>query len=144
MYQRMKNQTEVLAENLKLSEVSKKLWTYLIVDFTMKLLVARKNVILIVYNRLSKMTHFVATTKRILVKGLARLFRDNMWKLHRLLKSIILDMRLQFAVELMKELNKMLGIEMKLSTSFYPQTDGQTERMNQEPGKYLWFFVNHK
>ena len=38
----------------------------------------------------------------------------------------------QFAVYLTKELNKMLEIEIKLSTVFYPQTDGQTEQMNQE------------
>ena len=38
----------------------------------------------------------------------------------------------QFAVELTKELNRMLGIKTKLSTTFHPQTDGQTERINQE------------
>jgi len=45
-------------------------------------------------------------------------------------------------VELIKELNKMLGIEMKLSTSFHPQTDSQTERMNQKLEQYLQFFVD--
>jgi len=66
-----------------------------------------------------------------------------MWKLHELLESVILDREPQFAVELMKELNRMLGIKMKLSTVFYPQTDGQTERMNQELEQYLRFFVGH-
>jgi len=65
------------------------------VDFIMKLpLVARKDAILVVYNRLSKITHFVATTEGTLVKGLARLFRDNIWKLHGLLESIVLDREL--------------------------------------------------
>jgi len=59
-----------------------------------------------------------------------RLFRNNLWKLHGLLESVILDRGLQFVVELTKELNRMLKIEMKLSTLFYPQTDGQMERMN--------------
>jgi len=81
---------------------------------------------------LSKMTHFVATTEGTLAEGLARLFRDNMWKLHGLLESIVSDRGLQFAAEMTKELNNMLGIETKLLTSFHPQTDGQTERMNQE------------
>ena len=59
---------------MKLSEVLEKPWTHLIVDFITKLpLVAGKDVILVVCNRLSKITHFVAT----LVEGLARLFRDN-------------------------------------------------------------------
>jgi len=38
----------------------------------------------------------------------------------------------------------MLGIEMRLSTAFHPQIDGQTERMNQELEQYLWFFVEHR
>jgi len=90
------------------------------------------------------MTHFVATTDRILAERLARLFKDNVWKLHGLLESMIPDRRPQFAVELMKELNKMLGIETKLSTSFHLQTNGQTKRMNQELEQDLQFFVNHK
>jgi len=44
----------------------------------------------------------------------------------------------------MKELNRMLGIEMRLSTVFHSQTDGQTERINQEFEQYLWFFVEHR
>jgi len=43
-------------------------------------------------------------------EGLARLFRDNMWKLHGLPKSIMSDKGLQFAAEIIKELNRMLGI----------------------------------
>ena len=46
--------------------------------------------------------------------------------------------------ELTKELNKMLGIKTKLSTAFHPQTDGQTERMNQEVEQYLRFFIEHR
>jgi len=45
-------------------------------------------------------------------------------------ESIISDRGPQFAAGLMKQLNQMLGIEMKLSTAFHPQTDEQTERMN--------------
>ena len=76
--QRMKSRTEVPVGKLKLSEVPKKPWMYLIVDFITKLLlVAEKDVILVVYNRLSKMIHFVATTERMMTEGLVRLFRDN-------------------------------------------------------------------
>ena len=50
----------------------------------------------------------------------------------------------QFAAKLTKELNKILRIETKLLTAFYPQTDGQTEQMNQELEQYLWFFVDHR
>ena len=62
------------------------------VDFITKLLlVARKDAILVVYNRLSKMMYFVTTTEETLVERLVRLFRNNMWKLHRLPESMVLD-----------------------------------------------------
>jgi len=54
------------------------------------------------------------------------------------------DREPQLAAELTKELNRMLGIETKLSTVFHLQTDGQTERMNQELEQYLRFFVDHR
>ena len=73
---------------------------------------------------LSKMTHFVATTEGMLVEGLVRLFRDNMWKLYGLSESMVSNRGPQFAAEMMKELNRMLGIETRLLTMFYPQTDG--------------------
>jgi len=60
------------------------------------------------------MTYFVATTEETLAEGLARFFRDNVWRLHRLLKSIVSDRGLQFAAEMMKELNSMLEIKIKL------------------------------
>ena len=117
------------AGKLKLSEVPEKPWMHLTVDFIMKLsVVARKDVILVVCDRLFKMTHFVATTEGTSAEGLARLFRDNVWKLHRLLESVMSDRGPQFAVELMKELNRLLGIEIV----FYPQRDGQIEWINQE------------
>ena len=69
------------------------------VDFITKLLlVAEKDTILVVYNRLFKIAHFVAIIEGISAEGLAQLFKDKMWKLHRLPKSVILDRRLQFAV----------------------------------------------
>jgi len=90
------------------------------------------------------MVHFIPTTEKTSAEGLARLFRDNVWKLHGLPESIISDRGPQFAAGLMKELNKMLGIKSKLSTAFHLQTDGQTERVNQELEQYLRMFINHR
>jgi len=58
------------------------------------------------------------------------LFKNNMWKLHGLPESVVSDRGPQFAQELTRELNKMLGIKTKLLTVFHPQTDGQIERIN--------------
>jgi len=116
--QKIKNRTEEMVGKLKLSEVPEKPWTHLIVDFITKLLVvAGKDAILVVCNQLSKMTHFVATTERTSAEGLTRLFRNNVWKLHRLPESIVLDRGPQFAVELTKELNRMLGDRNKVVDS---------------------------
>ena len=90
------------------------------------------------------MTHFVATTEGTPAEGLARLFRDNVWKLHRLPESVVLDRGLQFAAELTKKLNRILGIETRLLTAFHLQTDRQMEQMNQELEQYLRFFVDHR
>ena len=94
------------------------------VDFITKLLLAaRKDAILVVCDRLSKMTHFVVTTEETSAEGLARLLKNNIWRLHGLPESMVLNRGPQFAADLTKELNRMLGIETKLSTAFHPQTD---------------------
>ena len=85
-----------------------------------------------VYDRLSKMAYFVAIIKGMMAEGLVRLFRDNVWKLYRLLESIISDRGPQFVAELTKELNKILRIETKLLTAFHSQMNRQTEWMNQK------------
>jgi len=90
------------------------------------------------------MSHFVVTTEKTTAEGLVRLFRDNVWKLHRLPESVISDRGPQFAAGMTKKLNKMLGIETKLSMAYHPETDRQTERTNQELEQYLKMYVNHK
>ena len=79
-------------------------------------MVVRKDAILVVYDRLLKIIYFVATTEETSAEGLVRLFRNNIWKLY---KSVISNRRLQFTTELVKELNKMLEIETRLSIAFH-------------------------
>ena len=69
---------------------------------------------------MTKMAHFIPTTEKTSAEGLARLFRNYVWKLHSLPESIVSDRRAQFAAGLMRELNKMLGIKTKLSMVFHP------------------------
>jgi len=114
-------------------------------DFITKLpLVQGYDSILVVVDRLTKMVYFIPTMEKTSAEGLARLFRDNVWKLHGLPESIILDREPQFAAGLMRELNGMLGIASKLSTVFHPQTDGQMERVNQELEQYSRMFIDHR
>jgi len=91
-----------------------------LVDFITKLpIVAGKDAILVVCDRLSKMTHFVVAMEGTTAEGLTRLFRDNVWRLHGLPESVMSDRGPQFAAELTRELNRMLGIQTKLSTAFH-------------------------
>ena len=88
----MKNRAEMPAGKLRPNQVSEKLWQYILVDFITKLPVLKgHDSILVVCNRFSKMSHFVVTTEKTMAEGLARLFRDHVWKLHMLLKSVISD-----------------------------------------------------
>jgi len=129
--QRNKNCTEQPVGKLMPNSIPERPWTHISVDFIMKLPLAQGyDSILVVVNRLIKIVHFIPTTEKTSAEGLARLFRDNIWKLYKLPKSIILDRGPQFAARLMKELNGMLGIKDKLLTAFHPQTDRQTDRVN--------------
>ena len=67
-------------------------WMHISADFITKLPIAQGyNSILVVVDQLTKMVYFIPTTEKTLAEGLARLFRDNMWKLHGLSESIISD-----------------------------------------------------
>ena len=120
----MKNKAEMLAGKLRSNEVPERPWQYISVDFITKLPMSKgHDLILVVCDRFSKMFHFVATIEKTTTEGLVRLFRDNVWKLHRLPESVISDRGPQFAAGLMKKLNKMLGIETKLQLITWKQTD---------------------
>ena len=93
------------------NSIPEKPWRHISADFIVKLPLAQEyNTILVVCNHLTKMAHFIPTTEKTTAARLARLFRDNVWKLHSLPESIISDRGAQFAAGMIKELNERLGI----------------------------------
>jgi len=75
----MKNRAEMPAGKLRPNQVPEKPWQHISVDFIMKLPVSKgHDSILVVCDRFLKMSHFVATTEKMTVEGLVKLFRDNM------------------------------------------------------------------
>ena len=78
------------------------------------------------------------------MEELTKLFRDYVQRLHELPESIISARGVQFAVGIMKKLKKLLSIQIKLSMAYHSQTDGQTDRVNQELEQYLRVFINHR
>jgi len=113
------------------NSIPEKPWTHISANFITKLSLAQGyNSILVVVNKLTKMVYFILTTEKTSAKGLAKLFRDNVWKLHGLPKSIILDKEPQIIAGLMWELNQILGVKSKMLKAFHSQTDRQIERIN--------------
>jgi transposase InsO family protein len=100
--------------------------------------------IFVVVDRLTKQAHFIPTMSSVDSPGIAELFLTLVWKLHGTPKEVISDRGPQFAAKFMQQVFHRLGIKSALSTAYHPQTDGQTERVNQELEQYLRAFVNYR
>ena len=129
---------------LKPLQVPQKRWDSLSMDFIVKLPNSEGfDAIYVVVDRLTKMAHFIATTSDVDAEGTARLFRDNVFRLHGLPRSIVSDRGTQFVNSFMRDLCKLLQIKQNLSTAYHPETDGQTERINQVLEQYLRGYCNY-
>ena len=91
-----------------------------------------------------KMIRLKATTTNISLEGIAKIYRDKIWKLHGVSRKILSDRGLQFASKFMEDFTKVLGTKRQLLTAYHPQTDGQTERINQEIRTFLWHYMNYQ
>jgi len=91
-----------------------------------------------------KMIHLKATTTNISSEGIAKIYRDDIWRLHGILRKILSDRGPQFTSKFMKEFTKALGTKRQLSMAYHPQTDSQTERINQEIGIFLRHYMNYQ
>ena len=76
------------------------------------------------------MIYLNATTTNISLEEIAKIYRDDIWKLHGIPRKILSDRGPQFASKFMEELTKTLGIKRQLLRIYHPQIDGQTERIN--------------
>jgi len=75
---------------------------------------------------------------------IAKIYKDNIWKLHGVLRKILSDRGPQLTSKFMEEFTKALGIKRQLSMAYHPQTDGQMERINQKIGIFLRYYVNYQ
>jgi transposase InsO family protein len=87
--------------------------------------------------------HVIPTHTDLTAEGSACILRDHVFRLHGLPKKIISDRGPQFVSQFMKEFYRLVGIEGAPSTAFHPQTNGQTEWVNQEIEQYLRLFINY-
>ena len=99
----------------------------------------------VVIDRFTKMAHFIPLPKeRKKATDLAITFAREIWKHHGLPSDIVSDRDSRFTSEVWKEFLRLSGIRPRMSTAFHPQTDGQTERLNQTIEAYLRSFVCHE
>ena len=107
------------------TQIPKDIWEIITVDLITGLPESQGyDAILVIIDRLSKLLHALPTTGTVTSEGLARLFRDHVWKHHGLSEQVISDRGPQFVSKFMRELNKILGIKTTPSTAYHPQTDG--------------------
>jgi hypothetical protein len=97
--------------------------------------------IVVYVDALSKMTHFAATTTDASAQEMSRLFMHNVTRLHGVPRSIVSDRDGRFISKFWREQHRLLGTTLSMSTSFHPQTDGATERMNRTLEDMLRHFV---
>ncbi|CAI7810425.1 unnamed protein product [Closterium sp. NIES-53] len=87
--------------------------------------------ILVVIDRFSKMGHFIPTNATATAEATARLFFDRIITIHGIPATLISDRDPKFTSKFWKELMGLLGTKLAMSSAYHPQTDGQTERLNQ-------------
>jgi len=83
------------------------------------------------------MIQLKTTTINISLEEITKIYKDDIWKLHRVPRKILSDWGPQFTSKFMEEFTKALETKRQLSTAYYPQTDSQIERINQEIGTFL-------
>ena len=125
-------------------ELPCKPWTHISTDLITDLPEsARPTMILIVVDRFSKMAHFIPIKKKD-SPTVARAYLENIWKYHGLPEDVVSDRDSTFTGSLFTDLYNYLGMQRSLSTAYHPQTDGQTERINQVIEAHLRSYSNYE
>ncbi|SJL18406.1 uncharacterized protein ARMOST_21995 [Armillaria ostoyae] len=142
--QRTKSNTQAKTAPLHPNAIPTEPWTHISVDMVTGLPDSNgHDALLVIVDRFSKAIILVPCNVELSAAGWARILRDHVYARHGMPQVVISDRGPQFVSAFMKELYRMLDITQNASTAFHPQTDGQTERVNQEVEKYLRIFINY-
>jgi len=100
--------------------------------------------ILVIVDWFSKMSCYIPLNMNITAQGVAKISWDQVFKDMGIPQKVISNRGPWFVLRFMKELCSWLGIERNPSTTYHPQTDGQTEQVNQELEQYLQLYCNYR
>jgi hypothetical protein len=103
-----------------------------------------KSVIMVVVDCISKYANFCALQHTFTTSIVAQLFMDQVFKLHGMPHSIVSDLDLTFTSNFWQGLFKLQGTQLHLSTTYHPQTDGQTKVVNKCLETYLRCFASER
>jgi len=98
----------------------------------------------VIVDRFSKMAHFIPLKTEEHIKELALIFVKKIWRLHGLTETIISDRDTRFTSKFGMSLMQLLQVKLNVSTAFHPETDGQTERVNQTLEQYLRSYCSYQ
>jgi hypothetical protein len=119
-------------------------WTSISMDFITDLPESEGcRTIWVVVDRFTKMAHFIPLTEKT-ATHVAKQFITHIWRAHGLPDDIVSDRDTAFTSKFWKEVMNFLGVKQRMSTAFHPQTDGQTERINQVLEAYLREYCNYE
>jgi hypothetical protein len=129
--------------------ISDRSWTNIIMNFVIELSKIQNefNAILMIIDRLIKMHHYVLCTAEeddTSAEETTKLLINNVWKLHELSSTIVLNRDSQFVSLVWKTICKALKINIKLSTAFHSETNDQSEIANQKIKRYLRVYCNYQ
>lgn len=103
---------------------------------------AHVDTILVVVDIFSKNAHFLPLLHPFTACKVAQVFLNSIYKLHGMPESIVSDRGRIFTSRFWQELFKLSGTQLRMSSSYHPQTDGQTERLNQCLETFIRSFVD--
>ncbi|KAL0188416.1 hypothetical protein M9458_015515, partial [Cirrhinus mrigala] len=140
---RSKNTNAPSTGELQPLPVPKRPWTHISLDFVTGLPDSQgKNTILTIVDRFSKAVHLVALPGLPSAKSTAELILEHVVRLHGFPKDIVSDRGPQFTAKFWQAFCRLVGTTSSLSSGFHPQTNGQTERANQQLERFLRCFAS--
>ena len=144
--QRNKGSNVAPAGLLQLLDTPTTKWEQITMDFIVQLPPTKQgyDAIFVIVDRLIKRAHFIPIHTSATAPEIAKLFLNVIFKDHGLPRIIVSDRDAKFTSKFWQQLFKELGTTLSMSTSFHPQTDGQTERTNRTLEEMLRSYVNYK